>query len=217
MPKINDTNVYSIDNLPSLDDYVIGTENSSQLVKNYKWSKVLQLFSNSQQNFSFGYVLESAIISPDPIETPTEGKFTSLSTTTNFSDITQFLFHKTDGNGNDLTGFFNVINTDKNKVVFSFGDGSNVNFGYYLINEIITDTEDLFGFSVLKLGDIQTGALENGSSYYVNFDIDAVESLQSTLSLSTSPGNTTERDNWFFNYVGTARQLAVWIESENLW
>ncbi|MGZ9736553.1 hypothetical protein [Flavobacterium sp. GNP002] len=169
MPKASDTEIYNYKDLPSLSDYLFGTDSeNNKKNKNFRLNSIIQLINgvNGVNNIQFAFSDAS-----DP-ETSyfTKGMFFTDTNEGSVGDFSKLIFNKNALQPIDLTLLFEKLATIDNLVLKILDPSKPDTFFNFKILNIENET-DYFVFDVEVLGDFFLGNFQSETIYSIYFDV----------------------------------------------
>lgn len=174
MARINNKDVYAIDNQLSLDDFVIGSNaDNADETRNYLLRGIFSTFKTSLDLTSIEFTFAGGS-DPDIDETDA-GFFTTNSDTSAFASITTLNINKTDLNSVDISSVIDVINQNVSSFTIRLAKPSASDQVFYFSITSITDNTTHYTLAVTPF--VGGTALVDETTYGVFFDLSGVPSV----------------------------------------
>lgn len=216
MPKANDTSIYSYDEIPSLLDYLFGSDiNNNKKNRSYKIKSIIELLNSVNGKNAIQYQFSDGT-NPE-IDYLTPGALFTNNNEIAVGDFTQLIFNKDTVRPIDVSPLFSKLGQLENVVLkLENPEDPNNFFNFKVVS--FEDLEDCFAFGVQDFNGLYLGELINEKFYSFYFDIKSTTNEDDKF---TSVGTISLVDNeitisigfeWEIN-AGEFANLVPYIET----
>jgi hypothetical protein len=200
MPKVNNIDVYKLDETPSLNDILFGTDiNDTKKNKNYSLKSIFKLLNNDNGNDTLQFIFTSSNnYNENNIKT---GMFFTENKKTNPLEFSKIIISKYSLHPYDLSELFTYINT-LNNVVLNVKNQKkpNVFFNFY-INSIENHTS-YFVFNTTIDENYYLGQFSNKVVYNLSFDV----KKKSAYQLAVENGYTGTEEEFAYMLISIEKK-----------
>jgi hypothetical protein len=216
MPKANDTSIYSYDEMPSLLDYLFGSDiNNNKKNRSYKIKSIIELLNSVNGKNAIQYQFSDGT-NPE-IDYLTPGALFTNNNETAVGDFTQLIFNKNTVLPIDVSPLFTKLGELENVVIrLENPEDPNNFFNFKVVS--FEDLGDCFAFGVQDFNGLYLGELQNQKYYSFYFDIKSATNEADkftsvgTISLVGNTATISTGFAWMIN-AGNYANIAAYSNS----